>query len=212
MKILGGENDMLNIIFDMGNVIIRYDPEYFIMKEGITAKDDKNLLMRTIFRSKEWPMLDGGIIDESELEETVLKRLPERLYHTAHRLIFHWDEHADPIPGMFELIRDLNKNGSRLFLLSNASVRQPEYWRRMAVSEYFDGAVVSGPEKHMKPKPEIYNILLDRYELRACDCVFIDDVQANVTGAVNVGMKGILFSGDTGDLRVKLKETGIGNL
>ena len=59
----------------------------------------------------------------------------------------------------------------------------------------FEGIVVSGEEKMVKPNPEIYKVLLDRYQLNPSECIFIDDRQANVDGAEKVGIKGVLFQG-----------------
>lgn len=72
------------------------------------------------------------------------------------------------------------------------------------IFKLLDGMVVSAEEHCIKPSPRIYQILLDRFGLNACDCVFIDDRQPNVDGADAVGMTGILFTGAQ-DLREKLE-------
>lgn len=67
----------------------------------------------------------------------------------------------------------------------------------------FEGIVVSGEEKMVKPNPEIYQLLLNRYDLQASESIFIDDRQVNVDGANRVGIHGILFTGSL-DLRQQL--------
>ena len=60
----------------------------------------------------------------------------------------------------------------------------------------------------MKPEPEIYQLLLDTYSLKANECLFIDDVEENIIGAKNMGMNGIQLT-DYNFLKEKLKEYGI---
>ena len=74
--------------------------------------------------------------------------------------------------------------------------------------ELFDGIVVSGEEKMVKPNPEIYNLLLGRYNLNASESVFIDDRQRNVDGANQVGIQGILFTGSN-NLKEQLVQLSI---
>ena len=190
-----------NIIFDMGGVLIRWDPEYFIDRAGIADPADKALLMRAIYASPNWPKQDAGEIDEAEVERRAKAMLPERLHAVAHDLIFHWETPWDPIPGMADFARDCKAAGLGVYLLSNASVRQPEYWPGIPGSAYFDGAVISALEKCVKPGPEIFRVLLDRYRLKAEECLFVDDVQANVQGAEKVGLQVFWFRGDVEELR-----------
>ena len=191
---------MRNVIFDMGNVLINYDPEHFVRRET-SDPEDQALLLRHIFHSPQWPMLDGGEMDEPELEALVLTALPKRLHAAAHRLIFAWNEPMEPIPGMAELACECKARGMGVYLLSNASRRQTEYWPMIPGSAVFDGAVVSALERRVKPDPEIYRILLDRYRLRPEDCLFIDDIQKNVDGALAVGIPAVRFTGDVEALR-----------
>ena len=195
---------MKNIVFDMGNVLIRWAPAHFIEREGITDPSDAALLMSAIFRSDEWPMLDGGDIDEPEMLQIAKTRLPERLHKTAERLIFSWNDPIEPISGMAELIAGLKSEGKGIYLLSNASRRQAEYWPSVPGSGYFDGCIISAAEGVKKPSPEIYRLLLGRFGLKAEETVFIDDVKANADGAEAVGIKGIVFDGDAAKLRMTL--------
>lgn len=190
-----------NVIFDMGNVLITYDPAHFIERAGITDPQDAELLMREVFRSPGWAMQDSGDLTEQQLEEQVLKRLPERLHGAAHQLIFAWDDPIEPIPGMEQLVRDCKAAGMGVYLLSNASVRQPEYWPRIPAHDLFDGAEVSAFLRCVKPEPKIFRYVLDKYGLNADECLFVDDVAANVTGAENVGIHGYRFDGDAQALR-----------
>ena len=191
---------MRNIIFDMGNVLINYDPERFVDRENLPAEDGA-LLLEAIFQAPEWPMMDAGELDEPDMEALVLPKLPERLHAVARKLLYSWERPMEPIPGMAELITECKARGMGVYLLSNASRRQPEYWPDIPGSEHFDGAVISALVRQVKPGPEIYRTLLERYRLRPEDCLFVDDVQQNVDGAVAVGMHAVRFTGDAAALR-----------
>ena len=191
---------MRNIIFDMGNVLINYDPEHFIEREGVFG-EDAALLMAAVFNAPEWPMMDAGALDEPDMEAAAFARLPERLHAVAHRLIYHWEEPSEPIPGMAALIRDIKAAGMGVYLLSNASRRQYDYWPGIPGSECFDGRVVSAYERQVKPEPAIYRTLLTRYRLDPAQCLFVDDLQKNVDGARAVGIPAVRFTGDVDALR-----------
>ena len=75
-----------NIVFDMGNVLVRFDPELFMDRYSLTGEDRK-LIRNEVFRSVEWTMLDRGVIDEEIAEQRILPRLPERLHDAACGLI-----------------------------------------------------------------------------------------------------------------------------
>lgn len=198
-----------NIIFDMGNVLIRYEPEYFIDRLGIESNSDRRLLLNSIFRSPDWPLLDRGELSEDELETRVRERLPERLHDYAHQLIFEWDVPIEPVPGMADFIADCKRAGTGVYLLSNASLRQREYWNRIPGHEHFDGRVVSAEVRCVKPMPEIYRYLVDTYKLDAQECLFVDDVWENINAAEQVGIRGFLFTGNVETLRSEVCMPGI---
>ena len=189
-----------NIVFDMGNVLIYFDRNLFMDRLGV-APEDKKLLMREVFLSLEWVRMDRGSMVEAEAVASCCSRLPEHLHEAAEKLIAMWDRPILPIPGMYELIEELKAKGYGIYLLSNASIRQPCYWPHVPGSEYFDGAVISACERLFKPNPEIYQRLLERYHLNAQDCLFVDDYQTNVDGAMAVRIQGFHFTGDVDALR-----------
>ncbi|MBR2545843.1 MAG: HAD family phosphatase [Erysipelotrichaceae bacterium] len=190
-----------NIIFDMGRVLVEFYPEDFLTKEGITDKEERELLLREIFHHEDWTNMDAGIMSEQEMYDEAVKRIPEHLHQTAHNLIFDWNDPIIPVKGMEDFVRECKEKGYGIYLLSNASVAQPVYWLRIPGHQYFDGTVVSALEKIMKPDVRIYQILLDRYGLKAEECLFIDDVARNIKGAEKAGIRGYLFDGDVDKLR-----------
>ena len=197
-----------NIVFDMGNVLIRFDRDYFIDRLGV-APEDKPLLKREVFLSLEWARMDRGSMTDEEAAESVCRRLPERLHDAARKLVSMWDRPILPIEGMYELIEELKANGYGIYLLSNASYRQHDYWPRVEASRFFDGTLISADEKVVKPQPEIYRLLLERFDLKAEECFFVDDVPSNIEGAFYCGIPGAVFHGDAALLRRDLRAAGV---
>ena len=197
-----------NILFDMGNVLIYFDRNLFMDRLGV-SEADKKLLMREVFLSVEWVRRDRGSMVEADAVESCCARLPKRLHGAAEKLIAMWDRPILPIPGMYELIEELKGKGYGIYLLSNASLRQHEYWPRIEASRFFDGTLISSDEGVIKPQPEIYRLILERFGLKAEECFFIDDVPANIEGALCCGIPGAVFYNDVAYLRRNLREAGV---
>lgn len=197
-----------NVLFDMGNVLIHFDRKAFLDRLEISDAE-KQLLMREVFLSVEWVQMDRGTLTEPEAERRMCARLPEKLHSAVHSLVSLWDVPMMPIAGMAELVEELKNNGYGIYLLSNASYRQHEYWPRIPGWQFFDGKIISADEKVMKPHPDYYLRALDRFGLLPGECVFIDDVPANIEGAMYCGIPGIVFHGDAQLLRGQLQAYGI---
>ena len=197
-----------NILFDMGNVLIYFDRSLFMDRLGVT-EEDKKLLMREVFLSVEWVRMDRGSMVEADAVKSCCARLPERLHESAKKLIAMWDRPILPVPGMYELIEELKGKGYGIYLLSNASLRQHEYWPNIEASRFFDGKLISADEGIIKPQPEIYRLMLERFDLKAEECFFIDDMPANIEGAFYCGIPGAVFHDDVSRLRRQLREAGV---
>ena len=197
-----------NILFDMGQVLIRFDQKFFIQRLGIEDAD-MELLLREVYRSVEWVQMDRGSLREEEAFERIRARLPERLHDAAWKLVIMWDRPILEIDGMYELVEELKELGYGVYLLSNASVRQHEYWPRIPASKFFDGKLISADVHVIKPQPEIYRLCLEKFNLKAEECFFIDDAPANIEGALQCGIPGAVFHGDAALLRRQLRAAGV---
>ncbi len=197
-----------NIIFDMGNVLKGFDPQYFIRKLGIDG-EDAVLLYRHVFHSLEWARMDRGSLTDAEAVTRMCQHIPQRLHWAVEQLVCHWDEPILPMEGMEALVAELSAAGYGLYLLSNASLRQREYWPRVPGSEYFQATFISSEHKLVKPQPEIYREMLDTFQLNPEECVFIDDSPANIEGAFFCGIPGIVFHGGAKELRRELAAMGV---
>ena len=124
-------------------------------------------------------------------------------------MVFRWDDPLIPIPGMYALVEELKEKGYGVYLLSNASVRQHEYWPRIEASRFFDGTLISADEHVTKPQPEIYRLCMERFGLTAEESFFVDDMAHNVEGAIFCGLSGAVFHGDVALLRKHLRAAGV---
>ena len=196
------------IIFDMGEVLIHFDRELFI-RRLTDSEEDVRLLMRQVFLSLEWGRLDRGSMTEQEAADSICRRVPERLHDIVYKLVCMWDRPILPVDGMQALIAELKQKGYRLLLLSNASVRQHEYWPRVPGNELFDGTLISADVKLVKPQFEIYRLLCEKFSVRPEECFFVDDSLANIEGAYCCGIRGAVFHNDIDELRGIMRSAGI---
>ena len=198
-----------NIVFDMGQVLIRFDRDLFIRRLGV-GEEDARLLKREVYLSREWAQMDWGAVTDEQASASVCARLPERLHDAADRLVTMWDRPILPIEGMYELIEALKAAGYGIYLLSNASVRQHDYWPRVPCAKFFDGTLISCDVGSIKPERAIYEAFLQKFGLRAEQCYFVDDQAANVEGACRCGFGGgAVFHDDARELRRKMRQAGI---
>ena len=197
-----------NIVFDMGQVLLRFLPDLFIERLGVEG-EDKKLLNREVFRSLEWARMDRGSLTDEEAARIICRRVPERLHDAVHKLVAMWDRPILAVEGTEELIAELKEKGYKIYLLSNASYRQHDYWPKLPASRYFDGTLVSADVKLVKPQPEIYRLLCETFSLEPDECAFIDDAINNAEGAYLCGMHPIVFHDDVAELRERLRELGV---
>ena len=198
-----------NIIFDMGGVLLRFEPEYFIARLGISGAD-ADLLRREVFRSADWVRMDRGTLSDEEGVASICKRVPEHLHAAVEELVCRWEiPEILPMEGMSALIGELKQAGYGIYLLSNAFARQHEYWPRVPGSEYFDDTFISADVKLVKPQREIYEMALTKFCVKAEECVFIDDLPSTIERGENCGIRGVVFHGDVDILREDLRRVGV---
>ncbi len=188
-----------HLIYDFGAVLVDWDPRrLYVPYFGDEARADWFL---TEICPYEWnAQVDAGRSPKEVTEERVAL-FPE--WEKEIRLYFdRWiDMMGDGIPGMEALVRDYKARGYGAWGLTNWSWETfPLIRDRYPVFGLLDGFVVSGKENTVKPGPRIYRILLERYGLRAEECIFIDDNPKNTAGAEAVGIRGLVFQ-DAAQLR-----------
>lgn len=193
-----------NVVFDIGNVLLSFDPKTYLMGK-IGDEQAVKEVFNAIFKSEEWLMLDRGTITEVE----AIKVLGER--HTVHKEHIEnafdgWYDILTPMEETIEILTSLKERGVNVYYLSNfhhlafLHVREKyEFFKA------FDGGVVSYEEKLLKPEKEVYLKLLEKYDLKGEETLFIDDTLENIKGAEVLNIKGVHFK-NANDLREKLVE------
>ena len=193
-----------NLVFDMGGVLYRWEPETALR---LYPGEDGRILYGAVYGSPDWRRQDSGEIDEDGMIAAARARLPDRLKPEAARLV-RWYELTGPVPGMEELARDLSERGYPLFLLSNVGFAFHKFKSMIPALKYFTGEFISAEHGLLKPDPEIFRVFLGEFGLRAEESLFVDDVAANIEGARAAGMEGIVFEGAV-NLRRQFRERGI---
>ncbi len=192
-----------NMILDMGNVLLEYNPQ-LILERFCDTEEERSLIQEHLFSGKEWAMGDAGEITNEERYELVKTRLPERVHPALKRVLEHWWECMLPMAGALSFCQSSRAQGYRLYVLSNACNRFFTYFPQSYDLSLFDGVMVSSRVHLVKPDARIYELLCDTYGLNPAECIFIDDMQANVEAARACGMAGVVFDGDWEKVRRKL--------
>ena len=182
-----------NIVFDMGDVLMHFRTQDFVNRYDLT-EDEKALLTDVVFGGADWALCDWGYLTEEQVAERACKKLPEKLHEAAWGCAAHWFEPVIPVEGMAELVRRIKEAGYGLYLLSNAGHHHKDYWPHVPGSEYFDGVLASAYIKVVKPQPEIYHMLFEKFSLDPKECVFIDNSNINLAGAALCGMETLHFT------------------
>lgn len=188
-----GQEEMIrNIIFDIGNVLTDFRWEGFLADKGFDREMTERIARASV-QTPIWHEVDRGVWEMEKVMEGFISRDPEieRELHMAYddmTGLVTKREYAIP------WIQSLKAGGYGVYYLSNFSRKaHVECIDALDFIPYMDGGILSYREKLIKPDAAIYRLLLSRYSLKAEECVFLDDVQANVEGAVAVGMQAVCF-------------------
>ena len=197
-----------NVIFDCGQVLIRYN-EVEIATNFTDNAADAEILGKVGMSRKYWEKFDRGTLLEEDYLKQVKQELPEHLHDAVEKLAEEWVMCCPAMPGMEEIVQDVKKAGKKLYLLSNFNKRLRYEQHYISALKYFDHLVISGEIKVAKPDREIYEYLLSTYDLVPDECIFIDDNPANIAMAESLGIHGYLFDFDVPKLREYLKKENL---
>lgn len=198
-----------NIIFDMGGVLLDFNPMVSLNKY-FTDENDIALIYKEVFVNSDWAELDRGTFTIEEAVDRSCERLPRRLHAPVRTLLENWAKEMPPFENMRPLVEGLKNKGYGIYLLSNAPLNFHTYRQRIPGVEFFDGFIISSDWLTIKPERRIYEILFEQFSLVPEECYFIDDLRVNIKGAATVGMNGHCFDhGNINILREAMKEAGI---
>lgn len=185
------------VIFDLGNVLIGWDPRR-LYRQLIDDEERMEWFLREVCNS-EWNEQQDAGRPWREGTAMLRERFPEHAelidaYHVR------WKETlVGPIEGSVALLAELRARGVRLLALTNWSQETFPIARQLfPFLEWFEGIVVSGEERLVKPDPRIYQRLLERYAVNPATALYIDDSARNVEAAEALGMHGHWFRDPAG--------------
>lgn len=189
-----------NIVLDMGNVLLNYDPE-IPLNAFCHSEEAKDIIRKELFEGPEWEMGDLGLVTDRGRYDLVKARVPEKYHAELKHCVDEWDICMTPVTGAREFCREMRDAGKKLYILSNASDKFYEYFSNFLPLDFFDGVLVSADVHMIKPDLGIYKHLLETYELKAQECLFIDDRANNVEGAKAAGMQAVLFANNYEEIK-----------
>lgn len=189
-----------NVIFDYGNTVVEFEPMNIVRRFGVADNADADILCEKAFDRKYWDKMDSDDITQDEFIKGVLSELPDRLHRIAKDICNNWITHLPYITGMDNLIHKLKKDGYRIYLLSNISRHFAENSDKIEIFKEFDGLVFSGSIGLVKPNRDIFEYILEKYNLNSNETLFIDDNKQNVNTAEDLGIKSLLFTGNSKDV------------
>jgi 2-haloacid dehalogenase len=195
------------IIFDFGGVLINWDPRNLYRKLFEDEAEMEWFLANVC--TMDWNLKQ----DEGRpFAEAVAFLQDEHKNYATYIEAYHtrWPEMLDgEIAGSVGILKELQEKGYTVYGLTNWSQETfPIAFEQFAFLQTLHGIVVSGVEKLIKPNPAIFNLLLNRYNLKAEDCVFIDDNAHNIETANKLGLHAIRFT-NPDNLRQELQKIDI---
>ncbi|MDO4273012.1 MAG: HAD family phosphatase [Eubacteriales bacterium] len=201
------ERSIENIIFDVGQVLVKYDWETFL--KGFGFEEEKyEKIADAVFRSPIWDERDKGLLEEEDYVRRFVESAPE--YEADIREVLRRSPETISAADYAETwVKYLKNKGYHLYILSNYSNYMLERNRpQMSFLKYADGAVFSCQVGQIKPEPDIYRTLLDRFSLKADKCVFVDDRLENCKGAEKLGIHAVQFH-DFKQAAAELEKLGV---
>lgn len=196
------------IIFDLGAVLIDWNPHY--LYRNIFEEEAEMLHFLEHICTPEWNEEQDGGRSLQEATELLVAKHPEQ-DDNIRAFYGRWEEMlGGAIEGTVEILKEIKENGKyKLLALTNWSAETfPVAQERFEFLNWFDGVVVSGTEKNRKPFASFYQLLLDRYSIKPEEALFIDDNLRNIKAAEQLGIDSVHFTSPE-QLRAALKEKGV---
>lgn len=169
-----------NIIFDLGNIIIK-NPDITTIQHFVSDLKEAELLKEWIFKSPEWKLLDKGQITNEEAIKNIQNRAPEKYFDIICTIMTSWFTLLPTNKDSIEIAKKLKQNGYSIFVLSNMAIQTYEYFKDIEFFTLCNGIVISGYENMVKPSKEIFERLLNRFHISADETLLIDDDDTNKT-------------------------------
>ena len=181
-----------NIVFDMGNVLLDFGWQEMIDSFGFPEEKKQKIIQATV-KNQVWNERDRGLLTEEEYVEQMTESAPEYA-EDIREVMRRSPECTHLFDYAVSWVRYLHDKGYHLYVLSNyCEYMFQDNVKQMPYLSYMDGAVISYQEHMIKPEPEIYRLLLDRYHLDPRATVYLDDLERNCEAARQQGIHAICF-------------------
>lgn len=202
------ESKIETILFDLGGVLIDWNPRY-LYKKIFSDPKEMEYFLRDV-ANMDWNERQDAGRPFEEAIDVLAEKYPE--YQSQIQAYFYrWGEMLNgPIQGTVDILAELRTNKNQnLFALTNWSAETFPIARELySFLGWFEGILVSGEENLKKPDPQIYALTLERFNLDATKTLFIDDSSRNVTAAIQSGIRAIQFESPE-KLRMDLEQYGV---
>jgi 2-haloacid dehalogenase len=194
-------------VFDLGGVLIDWDPRY-LYRTLLPSEDAVEQFLSEVC-TPEWNAAQDAGRAWSVAVAELARQFPDRAELIRAYDERWWETIGGEIPETVQVLRSLRDGGVHLYALTNWSSEKFDLTHpRFEWLSWFAGIVVSGKEGVVKPDPRIFRVLLERYDIDPVDAVYIDDAQHNVAAAAELGMRSLHFSSPE-RLRDALAEIGL---
>ncbi len=185
-----------NLIFDVGGVLIGYRWKEMLMDDFGLSDEKSEEIGTKIFDDPIWSDFDRGNVPIDSLVKHYCDLYPAD-EGIIRRFFYGYDRMATDREAVWEKMEELKKKGYNIYILSNYS----EYLFKkhtdlLPFRNILDGGIVSYQTGTIKPEVEIYTTLLEKYDLEPAECIFFDDIEANVEAARGIGIESFLIDSE----------------
>lgn len=184
-----------NVVFDFGNVLIRYN-EFEMTLKYVRDENDARLVSAVVFDRLYWDRLDAGAISDDEVIRLSCERLPQRLHESAKEVYYGCIYSVPEIPGMCDIVERAKQAGKRTFILSNISEYFADNADKIPMFSRVEKCIFSAKVGHVKPNADMYEYLCRECGIKPDETLFIDDNEKNVEGARSFGIVAYHFDGN----------------
>lgn len=177
------------LAFDLGNVLVDWKAAPHIQKELGFRREEAERLAELVFGGPVWVRGDLGTADRAQIEAQLIRDNPDDA-DAIHRILANCDPWLKEFPETTAMLERLKAAGFGIYYISNTNPAAVAYMEKNCrFWRLFDGGIASFRHGILKPSAEIYNLFLETCGKKAEECLFVDDLPANVEGAAACGFQ-----------------------
>ncbi len=178
-------------LWDLGNVVVDWDPEG-ILKSLAFSERQTDTVRQQLLGHSDWLDIDRGVATEVSVGQRLIAET-DLTSEQVQRCFEVVRESLTDIPRSIEIMQRVKAAGIPMYVLSNMGDVNYRYLRTRDYFDWFDGIVISAQEKLIKPDPDLFARVIDRYRFNASEVFFMDDSLPNIEAARAAGMQALHF-------------------